>query len=328
MKNKDGILKEYLSDGKRFADLFNVVMFQGQSVLKPEDLHMLDTNEISKSKRDGKTTIKQKQRDLVRMVAHDTMFVILGIENQTAIDYTMAVRQMEYDTMRYRNQINQISKKHKEAADLKKGEEYLSGFCKEDKVMPVITLVLYYGSKKWDGSIDLYGMMDLPNEYQALWEYIPNYRMNLLEITEMGDEQFQTFYSDLRLLLPLIKYQSDKERFRQYIFANKEEYSVIQEEVYDTICVMLDGKGLEKTKKFAYNEKEATIDMCKALEDMRKEAVEETTKKVTEETTKKVTEETIQNLLREGVDVSIIAKATKISVEEVKELEKTLFEKV
>lgn len=107
---------------------------------------------------------------------------------------------------------------------------------------------LYYGSKKWDGSLDLYGMMDLPKEFQDLWEYIPNYRMNLLEIGQMGDEKFQTFYSDLKLLFPLIKYQSDKEGFKKYINANKEEYSVMQEEVYDTICVLLDGNELEMSK--------------------------------------------------------------------------------
>lgn len=171
-------------------------------------------------------------------------------------------------------------------------------------------------------------MMDLPKEFQDLWEYIPNYRMNLLEIGQMGDEKFQTFYSDLKLLFPLIKYQSDKEGFKKYINANKEEYSVMQEEVYDTICVLLDGNELEMSKKFGYNEKEATFNMCKALEDMKKEAVDIATKRVTEETTRKVTEEMVINFLKAKVDVAIISEATKLSIEEVKEIEKTLFETV
>lgn len=60
--------------------------------------------------------------------------------------------------------------------------------------------------------------------------------------------------------------------------------------------------------------------MCKALEDMKKEAVDIATKKVTEEM--------VINFLKAKVDVAIISEATKLSIEEVKAIEKTLFETV
>ena len=37
-------------------------------------------------------------------------------------------------------------------------EEYLSHMQKEDKFLPVVTVVIYYGEKAWDGARDLHGV--------------------------------------------------------------------------------------------------------------------------------------------------------------------------
>lgn len=333
MKDKDGALKEYLSDGERFADLFNGMMFKGERVLMPEDLHMLDTNEVSRTKRKSKIVVRQRQRDLVRMVAHNTLFIILGVEDQNEIDYTMTIRQMEYDVMRYASQIKEITKEHKRNSDLKRAGEFLSGFNKNDKIMPVITLTLYFGSSRWDGSLDLYGMIDLPEEFHKLLTYIPNYHINLIEISQIEDCEFQRFCSDLRLLFPLIKYQNDADGFRKYIIANKEEFTTMEEEVYETACVLLDGKKLKEVGIMGLNEKEETVNMCKALDDIEKMAVEKATVEITKrveaetrerveaETKRRALQETVLSMLEEGMDVKLIAKITKITKEEVQEIE-------
>ena len=40
-------------------------------------------------------------------------------------------------------------------------EEYLSHMRREDKFLPVVSVVIYYGEKKWDGAKDLHGVLPI-----------------------------------------------------------------------------------------------------------------------------------------------------------------------
>ena len=55
--------------------------------------------------------------------------------------------------------------------------EYLSRFRKKDRLIPIISLVFYYGSEPWDGPVDLYDMFRLEGtkeEKEILEKYLPN----------------------------------------------------------------------------------------------------------------------------------------------------------
>lgn len=41
----DTVLKNYWNDNEQFADLFNAVLFDGECVIKPEELEDIDTEE-------------------------------------------------------------------------------------------------------------------------------------------------------------------------------------------------------------------------------------------------------------------------------------------
>ena len=43
----DARTQEYLSDNKRFADIVNYYIYDGEQIIKPDDLHEMDTNEIA-----------------------------------------------------------------------------------------------------------------------------------------------------------------------------------------------------------------------------------------------------------------------------------------
>lgn len=47
-----------------------------------------------------------------------------------------------------------------------------------DKFIPIITIVIYYGEKAWDGAVSLQGMLDIPEDMKA---FINDYKMNLVE---------------------------------------------------------------------------------------------------------------------------------------------------
>ncbi|UYJ39299.1 MAG: Rpn family recombination-promoting nuclease/putative transposase [Oscillospiraceae bacterium] len=53
----------------------------------------------------------------------------------------------------------------------------MSRFRKKDRLIPIISLVFYYGSEPWDGPVDLYDMFRLEGtkeEKEILEKYLPN----------------------------------------------------------------------------------------------------------------------------------------------------------
>lgn len=67
------------------------------------------------------------------------------------------------------------AKKYKAAEGLSE-DEYLSKMRETDKLMPVITVVVYYGEKPWNGAASLHEMLNIPEE---VVQYVNNYKMIL-----------------------------------------------------------------------------------------------------------------------------------------------------
>ena len=103
--------------------------------------------------------------------------VLLGMEAQEHVHYAMPMRVMGYDYSAYKRQYNINAQKHKENKTLQ-GDEYLSGMKKEDKFIPVITVVVYYGEKPWDGAVSLWGILNLPEQMK---KFVNDYKMSLVE---------------------------------------------------------------------------------------------------------------------------------------------------
>lgn len=123
----------------------------------------------------------------------------------------MPVRMMLYDSLTYTEQIRQIWKNRKYDEPVTE-EEYLSRFCKEDKIYPIIPLVFYYGQSKWNGSKDLYGMFhqsELFSKYDVLKKYVPNYSLNLIDAGNV--EEVGKFQTDLQLSFGMLKYKEQME---------------------------------------------------------------------------------------------------------------------
>ncbi len=184
MGQEDIVLKEYLSRNDIFADLFNGCLFNGKEVLKPEDLEERDSTEtfVMQETTAGKVKAKQESRDVIKKAAFGTEFVLLGIENQNSPHYAMAVRNMLYDAMRYKDQVEELVRSYGDRKGLK-GAEFLSGMKKDDKILPVVTLVLYWGTTEWDGSLDLHSMLKFPEDEAVtaiLKSCIPNYKLNFV----------------------------------------------------------------------------------------------------------------------------------------------------
>ena len=166
----DIIIKNYLSSNEEFADLFNAVLFGGKQVIKPYELNDVDTDVSNVEKYGTYTESIKAIRDNIKIRKKSTIsgieFVLLGIEGQEHIHYAMPLRIMGYDYGSYRKQYSDIKKEIKKKKGLTT-DEFLSGMKKEDRFIPVVTIVVYYGEKEWDGALSLKQMMTIPKEMET-----------------------------------------------------------------------------------------------------------------------------------------------------------------
>ena len=265
---KDSKAKEYLSDNTRFSEICNYVLFDGEKVIKPEDLKECDTTEVlSVFGIDKKQIVKQKWRDLLKSVSvkhTGQMYVILiGAEAQTDIHYAMPVKTMIYDALNYGEQVNEAKKRHRKNKDYRSSDEFLSGFTLDDKLTPVITITLYLGTTQWDGPRSLAEMM--PQMDERILPFINDYRINLLNPLEITD--FSKFETGLRPLFELLKNASDEEKLNDLI-TKDETFKKVDVETVAAINLFV-GTDIK------YDEKEEVVNMCKAWDDHKKRGIQE-----------------------------------------------------
>lgn len=275
MGKNDVIINRWLSDKARFADFVNGALFHGKQIFSAEHLRRAESKqEIVVKSGNGNEKAVQKYRDVMMLSEEGTRIVIVACENQDKIHYAMPVRGMLYDALNYSEQVQDIRKKKRKQKELKGSAEFLSGLTKEDLLVPVITIVFYYGSKdEWDGKEELHGLLGLDREeYRFLKKYIPNYKINLIDPRKLDD--LQCFETDLQMMFGMLKCREDQEKMLEYVHKNKAYFSQMDEESYDAARVML---GLGEHLKNAGEEKQKEdggIDMCKALDDWYQSGVQ------------------------------------------------------
>ncbi len=136
MGNADKSTRDYINDADVFADAFNFLMYDGDSVVDAESLKPLDTSQLLNvfgidGADNKKNEFVQRYRDSVRQAtikADDHFaYMILGIESQTDIHYGMPIRNIVYDGLQYAIQAEELRVKHKVAGDSKTSADFLSG---------------------------------------------------------------------------------------------------------------------------------------------------------------------------------------------------------
>ena len=121
-----------------FADAFNYFVYGGKQVIKPENLHELDTTEIAIPFGNGDEAAVQKFRDLLKaavfMADDDMVYLVLGVENEAEVKFAEPVKTGLYDFLQYSKQVQQTAARHREAKDWK-------GFDEEAEVVDVCKAV-------------------------------------------------------------------------------------------------------------------------------------------------------------------------------------------
>ena len=162
---KDITGKFFLKKDVSFASLVNAVLFDGEEVIELKDVKALDSEESSQIEtREHDIISKERRRDIIKKVVIDGQEVILAIEIQQEEDKMMSLRVMGYDYLDYLNQVEN-------------GNEEL---------LPIVTIVLYCGEKKWNKAKDIEEMMkSVP---KAIKDYFKKYSLNLVDIKDIKTE--------------------------------------------------------------------------------------------------------------------------------------------
>ena len=318
MGNIDKLTTKFMNHNDVFADAFNFIIYNGEkiidaSTLKPMDSHiLLDIFDWDKPKQSYKTV--QKYRDVFKQAVikydDEAAYVLLGVENQTDIHYAMPVRNMIYDALSYAEQVSARGYYNKKNKTAKDGVEFLSGFLKTDKLIPVITLVVYFGVEKWDGPISLHEMLDTNND--VVLKYIQDYRINLIEPSGIKEEELELFTSDLKEVLTFIKFSKDSEKIKEH-YMDRGKVMIDN----DAIRVIETVTNIKVPKKKGRKK----TDMCEAINKLIEEEVS-AIKKIAQERTAEEVNKIKEEAAKEKNKIKEEAEKEKKKIEEEAEKEK------
>lgn len=270
--------KKYLSDNEIFADAFNYLVYGGEQVIKANELREIDTTELAVPYGNEAKAPVQKYRDILKlwnaMMDDNAIYVIMGVELQDRVHYGMPVKDGLYDMLGYSKQIEEIRRSYRRKNGVKDNdgeitadegtlkikltsEEFLSGLRKGDKLIPIVTAVVYLGDTPWDGPRSLHDMLDFKSD--VIKSFVPDYKLNLISPADMSDNEFSKFHTDLGFAMEVIKHQSSD---ADEVISRTNHRKIDR----DTAIFLNSAVKLN----LEYDEETGGVDMCLAMEKKQK----------------------------------------------------------
>jgi len=290
MAEKDKVQKTLESYNDVFADIVNVLLFNGEQIVKENDL--TDVQTFSYYKMDGKK-LHGQERDVAKIWNNGEIRIsFIGLENQMKPFKFMPLRVIGYDGAAYRNQLNEKLK---------------------TKGYPVVTLVLYFGTKcRWKNYKSLKEIIEIP---KALAPFINDYKINVFELAWLTDEQINSFTSDFRYVAILLRRLRTGKIFPMSSINYKHAREIIDlfsvmSQNNKEVGMILDTINNERTRAGgSYMTEKEVDDMINRFESRgaHKQAINATIE-----------------LLKEGISPEKIAKCENLPLEQVLELQKNL----
>lgn len=321
MGRKDIIGKDFFADRRRFAELLNTVLYQGEEIIHAEELEPLARVYPSLS---GKG---EAGRDVFMRDAGQN--ICYGLELETESDYGMPERVMVYDACELEQQIREISRKNKEDALEIQGEmgiavkpqngwkgdrtepramekfnyrEKKSRIKETDFLLPTVTVVLYLGIDHWEGKQKLSELYRIPEGLlRILGKRLPDYGFPMAEADFIDPDHFKT---DLKEFFQAMQCRKDRKKLKELL--RTESFQHLDRDAARAIAAHLGREQLTvKVEK-------GGLGMCPAMEEWAEEERMEGRKEG--EISERLA--IIRNMIREGMDQEIIRKVTGCSLKE------------
>lgn len=285
---KDILEKTLESKNDVFADICNVLLFNGQKIINENDLEDAQTHSFYKA--DGK--VRAQERDVAKYWKN-TIFKIsmVGIENQTKIDYDMPLRVINYDAAGYRKQIGE------------KGKRY-----------PVITIVLYFGKGEWTKPKSIFDVIEIPKELKY---FVSDYKINVISICKLSENQVSMFKSDFKFIAEYFVSKENKIDYK----GSKETIKYV-DEFFELMKVLSGDKRIETEYNLSkINGEGGKINnMCELLDRIENRGIAIGKEEGRSEGRNESKEEIILKMIEKNYDDNEIMQITGASEEKIKEL--------
>ena len=251
-----------------FADILNVLLFNGKQIIHPESLKETKTKSQYKA---SDANLHEIERDVAKLWEEGNVsFALCGIENQTKAEKGMPLRIINYDGASYRSQL------------LKKEGS--------TKYYPVLTIILYFGKAHWNQPKTLKEVLDIPPELE---EYINDYKIHVFEIAWLTDEQVAMFQSDFRVVA---EFFTQIRKNNAYKPSDKELKHV--DEVLKFLAVF--GASNKFANLVSSGASREVKNMCEAIDRIEERGIEKGIEKGIERGIKQEKISRIQKMLRKG----------------------------
>lgn len=248
MGEKDISTKQLLQNPVNFADLINLVVYDGEPKVSAQDLTEADSTHVKVSSgKNGKLTSLVRYRDVLKnavvMDGEKQRFVSIGCENQSTISTDMVIRCALYDAMEYDRQC---------------------GDPNVESIKPIITIVLYWGDGKWTSPVSLHELLELDGSQIA--QFVPDYKLNVLAVADLKDRDLSKLPSELALVLRFLAVKNDKDALAELVESDA-RYKALSPEGTAVI------QQFAQVSIPAAAKEGGKVDMCKAIQDMKAESV-------------------------------------------------------
>ena len=266
-----------------FADIVNVLLFNGDKRIAPDNLVNANVHSMYK---DEKGKVHEQERDVAKYWMDKGMEIALcGLENQTRSEKKMPLRIYGYEGASYRTQLD-----------------------KKD-IAPVVTLVLYFGEEHWTAPTHLKELISIP---AGLDEYVNDIAINVFEISWLTDEQLSRFESDFKVVA---NFFVNKRKNKDYIPDDKTTVKHM-DEVLKLLSAM---SGDNRYETILSDEKEMN-NMCEVAQRLEDRGFKSGLEQGLEQGKEEALRQSILKLNKKGYSSADIADMLELSLEEVEKI--------
>ena len=199
MGDKDLCEKAFFGFNDVFADVCNGLIFNEPGKVKAEDLQPYPTESLVLDEA-GAT---HGFRDVAKVYRRNGINLLLvGLENQTRVDYHMVARVMMADARHYMNMSERAKRPDRRKANnrrrrSRRARSKLHNNHQSSR-FPVVTYVLYFGYKRrWTGPRTLHEWLALSPEFKDL---VNDYKIHVIEVAWLPKAVRERLTGDFRIL--------------------------------------------------------------------------------------------------------------------------------
>lgn len=204
MKNNDKVLKEYVDIEEIFAEIANRYLYEGDRILTAEDLEEYDSVIVSSRKK------KEIRSDCRKFWRNGN--ISIGIENQSAVNYSMPVCVMVEDSLVLSKEISRFLK---ELDSDNISHNPVNDGIKEMTIPKSVSIVFYTGNEKWDGAESVSELFTEVSDSIANEEFKNNrynHPMGFIDAKHMSKEEISKYHGDVKVLFKVLNFDEDENK--------------------------------------------------------------------------------------------------------------------